>query len=474
MKTQKLLALLLPAGILGALLIGLLFPAAGEPDTAPAAVPAGVARIDITPERPIRLCGYGSRKLPSEGIAQRLHAKALAIGGERDDLSVLVTFDAIGVPAWVSKALSDRLREKAGVRRENLAVAASHTHCAPALEGNLPYMFVHGVTPEERSEIKRYTGELLDKLEKVALEAIENRKPGRLSWTKGTVAFAGNRRVLKEGKWSGFGTQADGPVDHSLPVLRVTDPDGKLRAILVNYACHCTTMGGDFNQVHGDWAGFAQKEIESRHPGAIALIAIGCGGDQNPNPRSQVELSAGHGRTIAEEVDRLLARDGFRPLSSAPVGRYREIDLPLDSPPPREVWEKKVADNARDAHFARAMLERLDRGESLESSVTYPVQTWAFGDDLAMLFLGGEVVVDYARRFYREYDADRFWVNAYSNDVPCYIPSRRLYAEGGYEVDSSMVYYGKPARLDIGTEDRIAAEVKRQVPRGFAKKADGG
>ncbi|MEX2578653.1 MAG: hypothetical protein WD342_06310 [Verrucomicrobiales bacterium] len=64
------------------------------------------------------------------------------------------------------------------------------------------------------------------------------------------------------------------------------------------------------------------------------------------------------------------------------------------------------------------MLNKLDRGEPLATSVAYPIQTWTFGDEPAMIFLAGEVVVDYAHRFYREFDAERLWLNAYSNDLP--------------------------------------------------------
>lgn len=426
----------------------------------------GVAKIDITPDRPIRLSGYGSRTEPSEGIAQRLNAKALAIGDD-SSLSVLVTVDAIGVPAWVSQELSERLQQEADLPRDRLVIAASHTHAAPALYGNLPYMFISGLSDDEQNEIKRYTNRVLDRLEEVALKAIANRSPARIAWTKGNVGFAGNRRVLEDGKWTGFGTQPDGPVDHSLPLLAVYSPEGALRSVFANYACHCTTLGGRFNQIHGDWAGVAQAEIESRHPEAIALIAIGCGADQNPNPRGELANAVAHGITIADEVDRLLENDDLKPLSQAPTGIYREIELPLEPPPSREEFQQQIDENVRGGHFARAMLERLDRGEPLDSSVTYPVQTWTFGDELAMIFLAGEVVVDYAHRFYREYDADRLWVNAYCNDVPCYIPSKRIYSEGGYEVDSSMIYYGKPSRLSVDTEDRVAGEVMKQMPREF-------
>ena len=51
-------------------------------------------------------------------------------------------------------------------------------------------------------------------------------------------------------------------------------PDGTLRAVLFGYSCHNTTLGGDFYQVDGDYAGMAQRELEQAHPGATALFMM--------------------------------------------------------------------------------------------------------------------------------------------------------------------------------------------------------
>jgi hypothetical protein len=112
----------------------------------------------------------------------------------------------------------------------------------------------------------------------------------------------------------------------------------------------------------------------------------------------------------------------------------------------------------------------LDRGEPLPTRLPYLVQTWTFGEDLAMVFLSGEVVVDYSLRLKREYLQGRLWVNAYANDVPCYIPSERILREGGYEGGGAMVYYGHPAPLASGVEESIVGAVHELVPQGFAKR----
>ena len=132
------------------------------------------------------------------------------------------------------------------------------------------------------------------------------------------------------------------------------------------------------------------------------------------------------------------------PCPAGSATRFKQIELPLGPRPGREALEERSKLAGAEGMFARSLLEKLDRGETLPSTVPYPVQTWCFGDDLAMVFLGGEVVVDYALRLKWETDANRLWVTAYSNDVPCYIASKRVLDEGGYEADMSMVFYGRP------------------------------
>lgn len=405
-------------------------------------IESGVARIDITPASPVHLNGYAIREDESVGTLGTLRAAALALGSDGQGVSLLLTVDNTGVPAHVTESLFSRLAGQTGLIRENFAVCSTHTHHAPMLTGVLPNLFSREIPPAPQARIDQYTDDLLNRLEEVALAAIANRQPARLGWTKGRVEFAENRRT--EG----------GPVDHSLPMLGVFSPEGPVRAVFTRYACHCTTVGRGLNQFHGDWAGEAREAIEKAHPGVVALIAIGCAGDQGPRPHGKLELAKEHGLRVALEVERLLS-SRLRPLTHKPDGRLERIHLPYETLPTRAEWEKRAAVEGIVGYHARKNLARLDRGETLPPALPYSVQAWLFGKDLTMLFLPGEVVVDYSIRLNRELDPDRLWVNAYANDVPCYIPSRRILREGGYEAETSLWYYDRPARLAMETEDLI-------------------
>jgi hypothetical protein len=435
----------------------------------PATVPVGAAVVDITPDYPIRMVGYESRKKESDGIASRLKARALAIGADDDSEGgpvVLVAVDNCAVGSKFVEEVAARLNKKVKLPRERFAVCSTHTHCAPGLSSGLDFIFGNPIPAEERAHIDRYTRELVDALEKVSLEALAARSPASLAWGQGRAGFAANRRVMKDGRWRGFGVNPNGPVDHSVPVLRATGTDGKVKAVLFGYACHCTTLGGDYYKICAEWTGYACDEVEQQSPGAVALAIIGCGADANPEPRRNLDDAKAHGLAVGREVDRLV-KSSLTPLPVRIQGRLKRIELPLEPLPGRAKIEEQTKAQGATGFLARTLIARLDRGESLPTTVPYVVQTWCFGDDMAMIFLAGEVVVDYALRLKWETDGERIWVASYSNDVPCYIPSRRILTEGGYEADSSMTYYGYPSRLAPATEDLIVGAVHSILPDPF-------
>ena len=456
---------ILRAGARGGALSLMLVIALGAAETT---VAVGGAKVDITPELPIRLAGYQSRLAEATRVEAPLSARALAIGSDADGPVVIVTADVIAVSETMSDAVAAAVRAKhPGLTRERIAVCATHQHTGPAIAGTIPFMFSRDLPAEENARIERYAARLQEKLIEVALAALADRRPARLAWAQGTAEFAVNRRLLVDGKHTGYKATPGGPVDHALPVLRAVDAQGAVRAVLVNYACHCTTLKGGDNYVHPDWAGEAAKRIEGRHAGAVALVAIGCGADADPQPRG-LPAVATNGGAVADEVARVMAGE-MRALGRVTHAAFRRIELPLGRVVPRAELEARLTGKANVAYAAAQFLRQLDAGKPLPSIVPYPVQAWAFDGDFAMVFLGGEVVAEYALRLKRELGVSRLWVNAYANHVPCYIPSRQVLKEGGYEAEAAMDYYGWPTRLAEDTEDRIVRTVHDLLPATFMK-----
>ncbi len=425
-------------------------------------VPVGVAQVDITPTGPVRLAGYASRETETETIAQRLWAKAIAIGDRPETMAVLVMVESCGVPDEITTPVAEAIHEKLGVPPERIVIAATHIHSGPWLDGYLPHHSASPIPPDHRAHLTAYSKRLQQQLVTLIETAVANRKPARIDWAEGKLTFAANRRVIRDGQWAGFGVTPDGPVDHSMPILRVTDTDGKLRAVIVNYACHCTTLTGKHDCVHGDWAGCAQESIQKAHPGTTAMVVIGCGGDANPEPRATIEAAEQHGGAVAKEVDRLLAGK-FQPLSLPIEARATTVQLPFGDLPSREQLATDAKGTGSKAFVAQHFLASLERGESLPTSLDYSITTWRFGDALTMVFLPGEVVAGYSLRLKRELGDTPLWITAYANDVPCYIPTKRIIAEGGYEVDRSMQSYGQPTRFAPEIEETVIGAVHTLV-----------
>jgi len=441
--------------LLRIVLIGGLWAALQIPVSKAQEFELGVAQVDVTPDYPVRLSGFGFRREESEGVTHRIWAKALAIKDPAKGAAVVITVDNLGIPAEMTQEVARRLNQAVDLPHQRLAITASHTHTAPMLTQVAPTLFGTPIPTKHQMNIDRYTRELTDQLEAVALSAIHNLQSGRLEWTQGEVGFGKNRRT------------AGGPVDHDLPMMVVRGDNDDLRAIWFSYACHCVTLSN--NKVSGDWAGSAQIEIQKHHPEAVIMASIGCGADQNPDSgvtSDKVEMADAQGLQIAQEIDRLL-RQPLTPIQGPLNIQLTGIPLAFDTPRTRHEWEERAQQDNAIGHHARANLARLDRGETLPDHIDYPIQTWLFGNDLAMVFLPGEVVVDYSLRLKREFDPRRLWINAYANDAPCYIPSERILKEGGYEGGGAMIYYDQPNQFAPGLEQQILDVIHEQIPESF-------
>ncbi len=421
---------------------------------------AGVGRIVITPDKPIYLSGYANRNRPSDGVIHDLWAKALAIEDSRAGRVVIVSTDLIGLPRSISDLIAARVQKQHGLERSRLVLNSSHTHTGPLIPRNLSIMF--DLKPEEQQVVEEYGAKLVNNIVTVIRAALADLAPANLSFGNGSTGFAMNRREPTP-KGVRIGVNPPGPTDHDVPVLRVTGADGKLRAVLFGYACHNTTLGGDFYKITGDYAGFAQIAVEKAHPGATAMFLALCGADQNPNPRSKLDLAVQHGAVLGAEVSRVLGSELAR-IQGRMRAAYQIVELGF-APQTRETFESRLNDtNVWRVRHAKAMLRLYDERRPIRR-YPYPVQAVSFGNSLTLVALGGEVVVDYALRTKKEYGAKGIIVAGYSNDVMSYIPSLRVLKEGGYEPETSMIYYGQPGPYNQEVEERIFATLRQVMKR---------
>lgn len=421
---------------------------------------AGTAKVAITPRQPMWMSGYAARTRPSEGAVHDLWAKALVLEDPSGRKAALVTLDLCGIGRDLSLPVREVLQGRYGLGRDRVILACSHTHCGPVVGSNLITMY--RLDDDQRRRIEDYSESLKAAIIAIVGQAAQHLEPADLAWETGRADFAVNRRNNKEADVPALRERLElqGPVDHDVPILRVKSTDGRVRAIVCGYACHCTVL--DFYQFCGDYAGFAQIALETSNPGAHAMFVAGCGADQNPVPRRSLALAESYGRQLAESVQHVL-RTPMRPISGPLATAYDEIALDFAKLPTREQLESDArSPNFFLANRAKRLLKTLDEQGSLTPTYPYPVEVWHL-DELTWIFLGGEVVVDYSLRIKRNLGSSHTWVSSYCNDVMAYIPSLRVLKEGGYEGATSMIYYGQPTVWSEKVEDQIIAAIDRLV-----------
>ncbi|HZV07969.1 MAG TPA: neutral/alkaline non-lysosomal ceramidase N-terminal domain-containing protein [Gemmataceae bacterium] len=425
----------------------------------------GLAQVKITPERPVFLAGYASRNKPFSKVEADLYAKALALEDGQGNRAVLVTTDLVGLPAAVAEPICERLRDKAGLKREQILLNSSHTHTGPMLLLRVPNGDGDGdrLTASDLERNVEYTRQLQDKIVDVVQRATAHLEPAKLSWGVGVCPFVMNRREFTANGVI-LGVNPRGLADRTAPILRIDAPNGKLQAVLFGAAVHGTTLGGDIYELCGDYAGFAQAYVEEKHPSVQAMFMIGCAGDANPYPRGTMTLAREHGVTLGKEVCRLL-ESKLRPVRGPLHIAFDKAALPLQAPPPREELKKQAARKGSiQAWVAQKMLAKLDHGEKLPDHYDCPIAVWQFGDDLTMVGLSGEVVVDYVSLLEKALGPRNLWLTAYCNDVFGYLPSAQVLREGGYETRG--LYTGGIGLFDAKAQDALVEKV-----RELAKKA---
>ena len=307
-----------------------------------------------------------------------------------------------------------------------------------------------------------YTTQMEAKLVAMIAEALATLAPARLQIGEGQATFAVNRRNNPEAEIAALrasGEPLKGPVDHAVPVMTVTRPDQSIAAILFGYACHPTTL--NFTQWCGDYPGYAQIALEKNHPGAAAMFVNTCGGDQNPLPRRQIELCERYGHMLADAVEQAI-RQPMKTVAAGLTTAFAYVDLPYEKVITREELQAALADeNAIRKRWAGRMLNKLDAGETFAASYPYPLHAWRLGEEMLIIGMGAETVVDYALRFKAE-SGPGTWVCGYVDEMVAYIPSHRVWTEGGYEGGPYLYEFGHPALRWAGDiEDRIATAVRK-------------
>lgn len=443
------------------MLLLLLLSGCAAGSAAPAEAPPleiGIAVEDITPPVGYRMGGYFRERF-STATLDPLRAKAIVL--RQGDVRVAMVFcDLVGISIHLSREVRERAAQRTGIPSDHIVLAGTHTHTGPLMpRGWLP--------PTEQDD---YMKGLASTLVRTIEAALADCRPSRLAAgaLAQSPALSFNRRYrFRDGTVRTLGPvtralpghepenieRADGPIDPEISVILVGDPP---RAALSVFALHLNTVGdttvGD-TRWSADFPCFLERGLRKAFgPAFISVFGAGCCGDINaldiarPKMRSTEEIGSSLASTILAGYGRL------RPLGEgALAAKSARFEWPLRRPSTEEV-ERARAELSRGDELP--FLKRVEATGTLDLDRaagrpwTVEVQAFRLSRDVAIVTMPGEVFAEFGLAVKRASPFRTTLVVEMANDhAPCYVPTRRAFGQGGYEVLNSRLQPGAGEKM---------------------------
>jgi hypothetical protein len=382
----------------------------------------GVSRIDITPPAGHAMGGYADRKGNATGTHDPLYATVLVIESGENSIA-LVTCD---LRSFVSTRVGELARQKFGVR--NTIISVSHTHSGP-------------LTWELRSP---WYADAENKMVEAIGQAKGAMFPASIEFATGEIYLGFNRRKVADGRatmwWRNAEKLPSHPQDPTVGVLVIKDTAGKIRAVVVNYACHPSILGPDNLQFSADYPGAMKRYVEAQIPRAICLFIQGGAGDINPY--RDKEPVAGQGFQAVDEMGQALGKYVVSILAHA----------------------KPVTGPLRAASEILTVNNRTKPDEQIQIGW----MAGAIGNSFCFAALPGEPFVEHQITFRAKSECGAAMLFGYSYSAggawAGYIPTILAAVEGGYGADYNTT-------VAVGTGEQLIdrAVVKIFQLRGLLK-----
>lgn len=412
----------------------------------------GLAERVITPPMGVEMAGFAAREGVAEGVHDDLHARAMVIQSPESSVALLVA-SIIGFTQEAVDRIRAEVERQTDLPGSSIMVAATHTHSGPKTTDD-------------------YNAFLVDRCVECLVDAWSHREDSRLGTGTALADDVGrNRRRLDYGAL---------PVDPEVGIVKIEDAAGKVKGVLLNYACHPTVLGPDNLQITEDWAYYAIRTVKERAgQDTIVIYANGAEGDINPGYSSGLsavgapipirtfpfaeKIGARLGRAVADALPDIQtqAQMPVRSISNrvdlpcrtsfpttveqaeARVKQAEETFERIKNDPEAPYTEKHRAEYTR--FFARMFADRAREFYSgkWEKSISVDLQSIRLGD-AALTSFPGEVFVEIGLEVkHRSPFAKTLVIGVANGRSGGYLPTRETYNEGDYEVVAAK--YGEDA-----------------------------
>ena len=245
--------------------------------------------------------------------------------------AILIVLDVLCVSRDWSEKFKGAISKEIGLPKENVLVAATHTHSGPA---------VFFPAAGEAGPIDRCEDALLGRCAEAVRKAYATAEPARMRAARiSSEGIAANRR------------DPSCPTDSALSVVRVEGRRGAVKGHLVSLSCHPTVMGPSNLRYSADLFGVAASRTEKRFRNSVCMMFNGTSADASTRfvraNQTWAELDR-LGRKLAGQI--LAASRSSEPVAAGPIsGKTVAITFPFRKVPDTERAQKEYDEALRKA-----------------------------------------------------------------------------------------------------------------------------
>lgn len=429
----------------------------------------GAAKREITPPVGVGLTGFIARYERSNGVGDPLHVRAVVLTtGERR--AAILQFDLLGLAPWHVDAVREFAFARLGIARDHVLLAATHTHSGPGV------VAVRGCDVAAYSYQRRF----IDEARAALVDASLRLSPATLETGSVPYTLGFNRREeTADGVVLGFAREKPRP--QRLEIARFRS--GNQQVLFFSHASHPYILGAESRLISGDFPSHAALDLEA-DAGTVALFLNGCAGNIRPETAFQgIAKTREEGKRMADAV-----RDGCRVMSlSEPDGgldaALRRVHLPFAPLPGTAAEVDEVArqqervvrpEERGKSEVQRRMKAAVDEWANFLKrgmALTWPIepvvcefQALRIGP-FALAGIAGEPFFEIGESIRSSSPFPLTWALGYTNGYCGYVPTRKEYALGGYEINDAFKYLGL-WRIDETAEERVT-ESARDVLAGL-------
>jgi Neutral/alkaline non-lysosomal ceramidase, N-terminal len=410
----------------------------------------GVHKIDITPPLGIDFIGY-HRPEGIRNIDERIFSTAF-IFEHNDNISVFISVDNIGMLIEDTLVIRERIAAELNVSHEKITVVYTHTHSGPA-------------TVSSREIVKAYKTILIENTVKAAVMAYERMQPSEVGWNVTLADIGVNRREeTADGKVK-MGTNENGVVDKRIGIMAIRHQhDRTLSGAIVFCTAHPNVLKSDSDCLSGDYPGETRKILE-HILGCPVIIVQGAAGNVNARYRGSREAVEKMAYALSGSVLTMIPSIEYKEISRLHSQSATILMTLIEIPEPEGI--EKMAANAEEqwgvntSKWLTYMLGKYEQGDR-HISIDLEIQSFQVNEG-SFSGIPMEPFSESALEIEEKLKDPLAFFGGYTNGYLGYLPTKKSYPYGGYEVELNPVVYGPITNLWMPPEEETSQKVVHKV-----------